>query len=115
MKKSKFIKLVLISAALASCNKHTKKNWGDEDKGNVYMRSDTSAPYSQAGQYNGHGSSPFLWYYAFRPYGYIYGGHYNHAGYYSSALSERSNIGYSSTKSGIIRGGFGSHSFSVSS
>jgi hypothetical protein len=110
MKKTKSISLVLITAALASCHKQPKVNdWSDSPK--VYMRSDTTAGYT----YAGHGTN-FLWYYAFRPYGLFYGGRYQHAGYYSEAIAERSNIGSSAFKGSVVRGGFGgSHSFSVSS
>lgn len=78
------------------------------------MRGDSTAQYSRA--YHG-GSNPWLWYYAFRPYGYYSGGSYHHTGYYSGGISESANVGRSSTKSGVVRGGFGSgsHSFSVSS
>ena len=112
MKKSKKITLVLITALLASCHKHDDKPW---DKPEVYMRSDTTAEYTHTPVF---AADVWLWYYAFRPYGMIYGngGGYHHAGYYSGGLSERSNIGTSPLKSGIVRGGFGgSHSFSISS
>ena len=113
MKKTKFIKLVLITGLLASCNKHKENASWDDNNGGVNMRSDTSAPYTRTGYYGG--SNAWLWYYAFRPYGYMNGGYYRHAGYYSSAISERSNIGSSSFKSSVVRGGFGSHGYSVSS
>lgn len=110
MKKTKLINLVLITSALASCHQAAKK---DYTKPNVYMRGDSSAPYSRT---HVHGSNPWLWYYAFRPYGYYNNGLYNHTGYYSSGIHESSNIGTSTTKSGIIRGGFGGRgTFSVSS
>lgn len=108
MKKSKIVSLVLITALLASCNKPKKLN-GTK----YFLRSDSTADYTQRNYYPNNG---FLWYYAFRPYGYYYHGAYRHAGYYSSGLHESSNIGHSSFKSGIVRGGFGSHGgFSVSS
>ena len=112
MKKTKLINLVLITATLASC--HHKKKHRDWNEPNVYMRGDESAQYSNV--YD-NGSSPWLWYYAFRPYGYYNRGTYYHTGYYSSGISERANIGHSSFKSNVVRGGFGSggHSFSVSS
>jgi hypothetical protein len=110
MKKSSTIKLVLITALLASCNSHKHRPQDD-----VYMRSDSTAEY-----YPVH--SNMMWYYAFRPYGMYYGGGsyypigYMHAGYYSEAIPESSNIGSSGFKGGIVRGGFGgSHGFSVSS
>ncbi len=121
MKKSEIIKLVLISSALASCHKSGKLEDKDRD---VYMRSDSTASYDKVVtcEHHGHSSPIIMWYYAFRPYG-IYGSGmninfpagYHRAGYYSSALSEGSNIGHSSTKSAIVRGGFGSHGFAVGS
>ncbi len=112
MKKSKYIELVLITAALASCNK-PQKDWESGNK--VYMRSDTTAPYSRAHYHHGSGISPLLWYYAFRPYGNYYNGHYQRAGYYSSGLRESSNIGSNGFKSAAVRGGFGRGGYSVSS
>lgn len=103
MKKSKAITLVLITAALASCNKPQPKH---ESK-KVHMRSDTTASYTRTQHSN--------WFYAFRPYGLYNHGSYQRYGFYSSGLSERSNIGTSHHKSNVIRGGFGSKSVSVSS
>ncbi|RYD92003.1 MAG: hypothetical protein EOP50_13380 [Sphingobacteriales bacterium] len=108
MKKSKHIELILITAALASCQQ-PKKDW---DSGrNVYLRSDTSAPYTRRHTPVGMG----LWYYAFRPYGSYSFGRYNRLGYYSGALHEASNVGSNGFKSGIVRGGFGRGAYSVSS
>jgi hypothetical protein len=112
MKRTKQISLVLITAALASCHRPGNPDWVNANGRHqrVYIRSDTTAPYTR--MY--HPSGARLWYYAFRPYGsYSYFG-YRRLGYYSSAISENSNIGSSSEKSGIVRGGFGS-GFSVSS
>lgn len=106
MKKSKYIELVLITAVLASCNrpdKEANKEWESGNK--VYMRSDTTAPYSRA-HHSGIGTA-LLWYYAFRPYGNYNKGNYQRAGYYSRGLSERSNIGSNTFKGAIARGGFG--------
>jgi hypothetical protein len=109
MKKTRQIQLVLITAALASCNQ-PKKDW--EGSSRTYLRSDSTAPYSRAH----YGGSGFLWFYAFRPYGNFYGNRYTRAGYYSSALHESSNIGNNGLKSGIVRGGFGrTGGYSVSS
>ncbi len=108
MKKSKCVQLVLITAALASCGRE-EKEWTSENK--VYMRSDTTAPYSHARH---HGISP-LWFFAFRPFGSYSNGVYQRGGYYSSALSQRSNFGSNATKAGISRGGFGRSGYSVSS
>lgn len=104
MKKSKYISLVLITAALASCGKK-EKEW-NEDEPKVYMRSDSTANYSRSHHGFGLGAA-VLMYYAFRPYGNYNNGVYNRAGYYSGGISERSNIGSNAGKSGIIRGGFG--------
>lgn len=113
MKKSKFVSLVLITSALASCHK-------EEETQKVYMRSDSTANYSHANYHNG--GNGWLWYYAFRPYGYYNGMGYNHVGYYSSGISENSNTGYNHVKSShgsksssTSRGGFGRSSFHVSS
>ena len=112
MKKSKYIELVLITAALASCHQARNKDW-ESGNGHTYIRSDSSAPYSPMRR-NGYGGAR-MWYYAFRPYGNYNNGYYERAGYYSDAIHENANIGSNSFKSGIVRGGFGSGSFSVSS
>ena len=113
MKKTQHISLVLITAALASCNRPGNPDWvnANGEHRRVYIRSDSSAPYTPMHHPSGiHG-----WYYAFRPYGsYDFFG-YRRAGYYSSAISEKSNIGTNFTKSGIVRSGFGGEAFSVSS
>jgi hypothetical protein len=110
MKKSRYIQLVLITAALAACNR-PDKDWESGNK--VYMRSDTTAPYSRA--HHGGLGTALLWYYAFRPYGKYNNGQYQRAGYYSGALNRRSNIGSNGFKSAISRGGFGRGGYSVSS
>jgi len=109
MKKTRHIKLILITAALASCQ-HPNNEWQNGNR--TYIRSDSTAPYSHA--YHP-GAGLLLWYFAFRPYGNYYNGGYRRAGYYSDAISERSNIGGNSFKGSVIRGGFGRGSFSVSS
>ncbi len=103
MKKSKYISLVLITAALASCNKK-EKGW-DSEEPKVYMRSDTTANYARS-HHHGIGTA-LLWYYAFRPYGRYNNGSYTRAGYYSGGIGERANIGSNAGKYGIVRGGFG--------
>jgi hypothetical protein len=110
MKKSKIISLVLITAALASCNKPKPK------ASHLHLRSDESAKYAtvDTSRYMHSGPSP-MWYYAFRPYGSYSNGSYHKSGYYSSGISESSNVGHSSAKSSVIRGGFGGGHFSVSS
>jgi hypothetical protein len=109
MKKSRQIKFLLITAALASCH-HPNREW--QNGNNTYIRSDSTAPYSQVNTYH---PGPILWYYAFRPYGNYYNGYYRRAGYYSDAIGERFNIGSNGFKSSVIRGGFGRGSWSVSS
>ncbi|MBL7814879.1 MAG: hypothetical protein JNL70_07710 [Saprospiraceae bacterium] len=122
MKKSKIVSLVLISAALASCNKEQKGasgDWDEKTDKKVYMRSDTTARYSRT-HHHGVGNA-LLWYYAFRPYGTSgayssgYSGGYTRTGFYSRGLSRSSNIGSNATKSTISRGGFGGRAFSRSS
>ena len=112
MKKSRCIELVLITAALASCNQ-PKKDWDDNNK--VHLRSDTTAPYTRV-HHGGAGiGTALLWYYAFRPYGNYNNGNYERAGYYSGGISSRSNIGSNGFKGAVARGGFGRGGFSVSS
>lgn len=113
MKKSKIVNLVLITAALASCNKTEKKH---EKK--YFMRGDSTAAYEAPVRNHQHnGISPIIWFYAFRPYGFYDSrtSRYVHSGSYSSSVSESSNIGRSASKSGVIRGGLGGGRFSVSS
>jgi hypothetical protein len=112
MKKSKHIELILITAALASCNQPTK-DWENSNE-KTFIRSDTSAPYSRARHHSGIGTAA-LWYYAFRPYGNYNNGSYSKAGYYSNAIHKNSNIGNNFVKTGIVRGGFGRGGYSVSS
>jgi hypothetical protein len=112
VKKTQQISLVLITAALAACHRPGNPDWvnANDEHRRVYIRSDSTASYAPMT----HPAGLLLWYYAFRPYGrYDYFG-YRRAGYYSTAISERSNIGSNFEKSGIVRGGFG-EGFSVSS
>ncbi|WP_118973682.1 hypothetical protein [Taibaiella koreensis] len=114
MKKSKTITLVLITSALASCHKEQQSGAsGSWDQKKVYMRSDTTASYTRTHYHSGVAGA-LLWYYAFRPYGRYNNGRYDHAGYYSGGLHTRSNTGTNSTKSAIVRGGFGRGGSSVS-
>jgi hypothetical protein len=101
MKKSKAISLVLITAALASCNKKDKTNdWEGSTGGKTYVRGDSTAPYSRS-HHTG------LWFYAFRPsYGY-YNGNFTRRGFYSDAISHKSNVGTNASKATAVRGGFG--------
>lgn len=114
MKKSKYIELVLITAALASCNQSKpKSDW--EENTNLHVRSDSTAPYTRVHhQYHGSGiGTALLWYYAFRPYGNYNNGRYSHTGYYSGAIGAASNIGSNAFKGAVTRGGFGKGGFSV--
>ena len=122
MKKSKFVNLVLITAALASAEKVAAQqngasgDWDKQPEKKVYMRSDTTAQYSRTRHHGSGVGTAILWYYAFRPYGSSYGSGYNNGysrtGFYSRGLSSRSNIGTNPTKSVISRGGFGGRAFS---
>lgn len=102
MKKSKAISLVLITAALASCNnKESANEWEGSTGGKTYVRGDTTAPYSHSHHNTG------LWFYAFRPrYGYN-NGLFGRNGFYSDAIGHKSNVGTNSSKSNTVRGGFG--------
>jgi hypothetical protein len=111
MKKSKYIELVLITAALASCNQ-PKKDWDNNNK--IHLRSDSTAPYTRVHHGGGFGNA-LLWYYAFRPYGNYRNGEYQRAGYYSGAINPRSNIGGNGFKAAVTRGGFGRGGYSVGS
>ncbi|XZF15135.1 hypothetical protein ACTHGU_03290 [Chitinophagaceae bacterium MMS25-I14] len=113
MKKSKEIQLILITAALASCNRPAQNEWTSGEK-RVYMRSDSTAGYARTHTGSGyHGGG--LWYYAFRPYGNYDNGRYQRAGYYSGAIGEHANVGSNGFKGAVSRGGFGRSGFSVSS
>jgi hypothetical protein len=104
MKKSKAISLVLITAALASCNKDTKKDdWSSNQGGKTYVRGDSTAPYTRTH----HFGTGLLWFYAFRPmFGYS-NGVFGRSGFYSGAISERGNFGSNTSKGRSVRGGFG--------
>lgn len=110
MKKSSSVKLLFVTGILAACAQETSNDqWGKEKK--VYMRSDTTASYTRS-----HGFlSGFLLYHAFRPYGAYSNGAYQRAGYYSDAISAKSNIGRSSYKGNVVRGGLGKSGFRASS
>jgi hypothetical protein len=113
MKKSKIVTLVLLSAALNAC-KNKEDDWqsanGNHGGKKVYMRSDTSAPYTHTRTVHHYHSSPIFWYYAFRPYStYSPSTHsYRRSGFYSSSISPQSNVGTNGFKNTISRGGFGS-------
>jgi hypothetical protein len=104
MKKSEFIKLVLVATVLYSCNSQNSK-----PEKNIYMRSDTTAHYSRVFHGSHGGYIPFL------AYGLLRGNSYSRAGYYSSAIHQSSNIGTNPVKGNVVRGGFGSSASKVSS
>jgi hypothetical protein len=102
MKKSGYIKLVLMATALSACS----NSKSDRERA-VYMRSDTTAHYSRA-HGMGMGLGYLGYYYAFRPYGsYGAGGGFARTGYYSGAINKGSNIGTNGVKGTAVRGGFG--------
>lgn len=112
MKKSGSIKLLFVTGILAACAQEPPRDqWKNEKK--VYMRSDTTASYSRT---HGHGlMTGLLLYHAFRPYGAYSNGGYQRAGYYSNAISSGSNIGRSTYKGKVVRGGLGRSGFRASS
>ena len=104
MKKSNLVQVVLLAAVLASCN--NQKNTAEKK---VHIRTDSTANYSHSS------GGIYSRYYVFRPYGTYDQQGYHKAGYYSSAISENSNIGHNQNKGGIVRGGFGRSGFRVGS
>jgi hypothetical protein len=116
VKKTKAIKLVLITATLAACNQTEKKDWETNGNSKVHLRSDTSAPYTRVHHHNSAGiGTALLWYYAFRPMGNYNNNQYQRAGYYSGGIAPSSNIGRNNFKGAVTRGGFGRSAYSVSS
>ncbi|TXF75820.1 hypothetical protein [Chryseobacterium sp.] len=109
MKRSKKITLVFVTGILASCStKPEEKTWEGEKK--VYMRSDSTAQYTRS-----HGFiTGLLLFHAFRPYGY-YGTKGFQRGYYSDAVSAKSNVGKNAYKGNVVRGGMGKSGFRASS
>lgn len=108
-KTSTNIQLVLITSLLASCAQ-PQTTTDSRDVQKVYMRSDTTAPYTEVtNNYRHHSGSgfgtAFLWYMAFRHLG---GG----MGYANSNLHPSSVSGKNTAKANAynnaVRGGFGS-------
>ncbi len=106
-KVSKNVSLVLITSVLASCSQPQNKI--DPNQQKVYMRADTTAPYTEVTQnyhqqrHAGSGMSPLLWYMAFRHLG---GG----MGYANQGLHPNSVSGTNANKARAYstqRGGFG--------
>lgn len=110
MKKSTSIKLLFVTSILTACSQNNPSENVDKNEKKVYMRSDTTASYTSS-----HGFlTGLLLYNAFRPYG-SYNNGYQRAGYYSDAISSKSNVGKSTYKGSVIRGGLGKSGFSASS
>lgn len=102
MKKSTSIKLLFVTGILTACSQNTPKENANPNEKKVYMRSDTTASYTSS-----HGLlTGLLLYHAFRPYG-SYNNGYQKAGYYSDAISSKSNVGRNTYKGNVIRGGLG--------
>lgn len=110
MKKSSSVKLLFVTGILAACaQENPKDEWKGEKK--VYMRSDSTASYSRS-----HGfMTGFLLYHAFRPYGAYSNGMYRKAGYFSDAISTKSNVGRNVYKGNVMRGNLGKSGFRASS
>lgn len=114
---SKGIQLVLITSLLASCNQQPVESATTDPKQRVFMRADSTAQYTEVtkenwgnnSHNNGFGSSPLLWYMAFRHLG---GG----MGYSSPGIHRSSVVGNNTRKASHMtqRGGFGSSSRSNS-
>ena len=94
MKKSKIVKLALITSLITACNSNQPKN----DR--LHIRGDEKDGYTNV-QYYGSGV-PYFYY--FHPYGvFSSSGTYTRSGYSSGAVSSRSHAHSSS----VGRGGFG--------
>jgi hypothetical protein len=115
MKKSKYIQLALVAASVSACS--TKEQ--NPNNRQVYMRADSTAQYTEVSELlteEGSSTSRVLpMYLVFKSYGYVKGYNYVRSGFYSHGLSESSNIGGNSTKSSIVRGGFGGRTMGASS
>ncbi|MGV0923508.1 hypothetical protein [Empedobacter tilapiae] len=111
---SKVVTLVLISSVLSSCmNRKEAPITNNPQK--VYMRADSTAPYTDvtsnyssnsSGSHHGGMGSSLLWFMAFRS---LTGGG---MGYASQGLHQQSNVGTNAAKaqaykSQTVRGGFG--------
>lgn len=108
MKKSKFIKLVLVTGALAAATnvQAQNKEWGDEDESKknsrLHVRTDTTR-----NEYTTHRGG----YFHFFPWGYMLMGNYFRSGYGSNGLHPRTNSEFRNVK----RGGFGRSAYRVGS
>lgn len=117
MKKSKYIHLALVAASISSCS--TKEQ--NPNARQVFMRADSTALYSEVTteveeiEESSRTGRLIPAYFAFKSYGYMSGGKYVRSGFYSNGVSENANLGKNSTKSAIIRGGFGGRTFGASS
>lgn len=117
MRKStaKNIHLVLITSVLASCAQPQMQQ-NTEDKQRVFMRADSTAPYTEVtenykegGNRGGGMGSSLLWFMAFRHMGGM-------MGYSNNSLHPKSVVGTNAAKSSAFnaqRGGFGKSSSST--
>ncbi len=96
MKKSKIINLLIVSSILTSCTQ-VPDYVDTADQSKVYMRSDSTAPYTRSHLYRSSGGSGFMMhYFAFRAIRDINNSrNYNR---YSSGISRNSNVGRNSSK-----------------
>jgi len=110
------IQLILITSVLASCNQAAPTTTANTQR--VYMRADTTAPYTEVTQnYNqqrSHGGgmgTALLWYMAFRHLG-------GRNGYANNSLHPNSVVGNNTAKANAYqtqRGGFGKSATNSSS
>lgn len=125
MKKTPFIRLVLITAALASCNRpmyqQQQQNMPEYESADSTNVSPESCPIT----WDDLPPDFYIWNYSFRPYGFFFGGPYQSDLYYSVVLAHRHHGNYPLTgpiihrpgitgnRSGILRSGFGSNFHTV--
>lgn len=111
-KTSKSVQLVLITSVLASCAQAPSNQAKLDDKQRVFMRADSTAPYTEVtnnyeeGRRSGGMGSSLLWFMAFRHLG---GG----LGYANGGLHPQSVAGTNASKAAAFkaqRGGFGKNS-----
>jgi hypothetical protein len=105
MKRSKYVKLVLLTAVISACSQK------EPEGSKVYMRSDSTANYARVH----HVGAGLLYFAVFHPYGVYRNGVYRRAGFYSGSIPESANYGTNSSKGTTSRGGFGRGSSHVSS
>lgn len=125
MKKTPFIRLVLITAALSSCNRpmYQQQNMPEYESADSTNVSAEVCPLA----WDDLPPDFYIWNYAFRPYGLFFGGPYRPDLYYSVVWSHRYH-GYNPPTgpnapgsvitrngAGVVRSGFGSNFHTVAS